>query len=483
MKLTYGHFNHIPFESSWGILLKASALNLASPLQLLSGLFRTQQPSCPSQYWRACDVDDAKLATALSLPYPAIRRAFIDNLVECTPRMSPVCIRHCAKCVAVGYHSVFFFLQIIKRCPWHNELLEPCTHCSNAIVRGLVVTHALDGFSTKMRCGHFLFDSAGSVRLICATPDQRRKYAELGARIEAWLDAAGAMQDPLVNYAISSLHAAKVKGGNSDEEERLINIGLNSAVTAVGGFPAPNAINLIPSPRYEMTWATYSAHEAAGFDFSARQVFLLYRCVRRYLYSAYVRPHAACYRYLSSLSARSRHGLDCQCTCAVSAAFLAWCAALRYRFAEGEGINLVAPNWHVRPSTPRQIMALWITHFYAIWTGIEVMCAACNRDLDRFSVELSGSASLVLGAEVISVIGAGSRLSSDLTCWHACPALLSRCTDKRCGMRSRVSDQSNFRAHETVEFWCYVPEPATFLRFWYGDHIKAGRPSPFVAAG
>ena len=126
MKLTYGHFNYIPFESSWGILLKASALNFTRPLQLLNEISRFQQSSRPVQYWRGRAIDDSKLAEALSLPYPAVRRAFIDNLVECTPFNSVVYIRHCAKCIALGYHSVFFLLQMIKRCPWHNLPLELC---------------------------------------------------------------------------------------------------------------------------------------------------------------------------------------------------------------------------------------------------------------------------------------------------------------------------------------------------------------------
>ena len=89
----------------------------------------------------------------------------------------------------------------------------------------------------------------------------------------------------------------------------------------------------------------------------------------------------------------------------------------------------------------------------------------------------------MLGADVISITSVDVDKSSDVTCLHVCSDWLSRQSDKRCSMRLRVSDQSNFHATEAVNSWSYTPEPKTFLRFWYGKHNKIGRPSPFVAAG
>jgi hypothetical protein len=134
MKISYGRFNYIPFESSWAVLLKASALNLMPAKMLIQKLARAPQYHNSARYWKACDIDDSKMAAALSLPYPAIKRAFIDNLVECTSCSSQLIIRHCSKCIAAGYHSVFFLLQMIKRCPWHGEPLEVCRHCSSVMV-------------------------------------------------------------------------------------------------------------------------------------------------------------------------------------------------------------------------------------------------------------------------------------------------------------------------------------------------------------
>jgi len=483
MNISYGRFNYIPFESSWAMLLKASALNLVPPKILLRELARAPQCNNSARHWKACEIDDSKMAAALSLPYPAIKRAFIDNLVECTPCTSQVVIRHCPKCIAAGYHSVFFLLQMIKRCPWHGEPLEACRHCSSVMARGLLFARGEKGFCAKTHCDHFLFDSTGSIRISGVTAEQWKKYEELGLRIEKWLNAANAMKNPLVNYAISLLSVAWVKNESSDNDENMINIGLTLTALELGEFPAPGAISTWAVPPFEIVLAAYSPHDAAEFEFGARDVFALYRCVRRYLYNAYVKPHAACFRYLMSLSRRRRHGLDCQRTCAVSAAFLVWCEALSYKFREGGPINLVMPSWHVRPATPRQIMVLWIMHFYGIWTGIEEKCTSSNQALDRFSVALSGNACLVLGVEVISISGVDHQLTSDLACLHVCPAWLSRQTNKRCWARLHVSDQSNFRAYETVEYWTYVPDPATFLRFWYGNFIKKARSSPFVAAG
>jgi hypothetical protein len=483
MKISYGRFNYIPFESSWAVLLKASALNLMPAKMLIQKLARAPQYHNSARYWKACDIDDSKMAAALSLPYPAIKRAFIDNLVECTSCSSQLIIRHCSKCIAAGYHSVFFLLQMIKRCPWHGEPLEVCRHCSSVMVRGLLFARGQNGFCAKTHCDHFLFDSTGSIRLSGVTAGQWKKYEELGLRIEKWLNAANAMKNPLVNYAISLLSVAGVTNESSDNDEKLINIGLTLTASELGEFPAPGAISTWAVPPFEIVLAAYSPHEAAESEFRAKEIFTLYRCVRRYLYNAYVKPHGACFKYLMSLSRRCRHGLDCQHTCAVSAAFLVWCEALHYRFREGGPINLVMPSWHVRPATPRQIMVLWIMHFYAIWTGIVEKCTSCNQALDRFSVALSGNACLVLGVEVISISGVDHQLTSDLACLHVCPAWLSRQTNKRCWTRLSVSNQSNFRAYETVQYWTYVPDPATFLRFWYGNFVKSARSSPFVAAG
>jgi len=485
MRVTYGHFNHIPFESSWAVLLKASALNLASPKKLVSEFARNQQSSHATQYWMARDVDDSKMASALSVPYPAIKRAFIDNLAECEPRTSQICIRHCSKCLAVGYHSVFFFLHMIRRCPWHNEPLEVCTHCSGVMERGLLFNHSQDAFSTRMRCNHFLFSSADTIRLNCVTTDQWCKYAELGFRIEKWLGAARGLQNPLINCATSLYDAAWVKSGGLSGAERLVNVSLNLAVSALGEFPAPNSITMSPIPPYKTITATYSSHEASAFDLSPSQIFSLYRRVRRYLYRSYVRPHVKCYKYLVGLSTCGRHTLDCQSACAVSSAFLVWCTALRYSFGEKGAINFVATNWHTRPVTPRHIMTLWITHFYAIWSGIESMCIRSNKDQDRFSVGRVGNTRLLVsGAEIISIIGDSEQLTSDLTFYYVCPVWLSGQAARRCRTRLRAEDQSNFHAWETVYFWAYAPDPSTFLRFWFGNHRKtAGYVSPLVSAG
>ena len=480
MKITYGEFNYLPFESSWAVFTKAGGLNLIPPHYLISAL----AGGGGARYWLSKDVGTSKLASALGLSEAAISRCFIDCLTS-TPQSSQVaCIRHCPQCIAAGYHSVFFLLQIVQRCPWHDEPLIHCRCCSRTCLpAGMTITALNEGYHANTRCGHFAFSSTGSVVLCKVTADQWEAYATLGLALQKWFKAAQAINSPLVDYATSLFNPAYLGGSVPSRHEQLINCGLQLALSAIGPFPVPGAIASTPLPPAQVKTTPHLAHDAV-FQPDNDNLFALYRCVRHYLYRRYVRAHAACYRYLTALTTQGRHALDSQAACTASAAFLAWRLALRYDYGDGAAINIAAPSHTILPTTRRQIMALWITLFYSIWSGIERTNASRSAERDRFSVALSSNVSpLTLGNEVVCICGHSQASLLQFTAIHADPRWLAIQSAVRCQKRPSAAAQSNVQARETVQFWAYQLHPATLLRFWYNPHLKVGLSSPIVAAG
>ncbi|WP_346830783.1 hypothetical protein ABDX87_27830 [Pseudomonas abietaniphila] len=480
MKIIYGQFNYLPFESSWAVFIKAGGLNLIPPHSLI----KTFSDRAGARYWAATDMNSARLASGLGLSKAAISRCFIDHVTSGTQRESAAFIRHCPQCIAAGYHSVFFLLHIFKRCPWHDELLTHCRSCSRACSPGGMSIRAQnEAFNASIRCGHFAFCSTGSVRLSVITADQWHAYASLGLALQKWFNAARKINSPLIDYASSLYDAAYLGGSVPTRQEQMINCGLQLALSAVGPIPASQAISSTPLPPLEVNTTPYRADDAV-FQPDHETLFAMYRSVRHYLYKRYVRAHAACYRYLTTLTTQGLHALDSTCACTASAAFLAWRLALRYDYGEGGPINLTAPSHAILPTTQRQIMALWITHFYAIWSGIERTNASCSMERDRFSVALSSNVPpLTLGNEVVCICGYAHSRLLQLTTVHVDPQWLVSQSAERCQKRRSTADQSNVRARETVQFWSYQPHPATLLRFWYNPYVKMCRNSPVVAAG
>lgn len=480
MKITYGQFNYLPFESSWALFTKAGALNLIDPHRLIAAF----SGRAGARYWAAMDIDVVKLAGALLLSEAAVSRCFIDHVTGSAQPSSTAFIRHCPQCIAAGYHSVFFLLHIVQRCPWHDEPLTYCRSCSRACSPGGMTIRAQnEEFNARIRCGHFAFCSSGSVTLSKIAADQWRAYASLGLALQKWFKAAQVLNNPLVDYATSLYTPAYLSGSIPVRQEQLINCGLQLALSAVGPFPAAPAISSTPLPPLKVNTTPYMAHDAV-LQPDEKDMFAMYRSVRHYLYKRYVRSHAACYRYLATLTTQGHHALDSQGACTASAAFLAWRLALRYDYAEGGPINLTAPAHTLLPSTRRQIMALWITLFYAIWSGIERTNASRSMERDRFSVALSSNVPpLILGNEVVCICGYDHSRLLQFTTIHTDPIWLVGQTAERCKKRCSVADQSNIRARETVQFWAYQPHSATFLRFWYNPYVKTARNSPVVAAG
>jgi hypothetical protein len=482
VEITYGRFNYFPYESSWAVFVKAAALNLVSPSRLIASLSRVPV----ARYWMSDDLHIKNMADALGLPQAAVDRCFIDSLTACPPQNSHVYIRHCRRCIAAGYHSVYFLLHMLQRCPWHDEPLIACACCSRACLTAssLRIQPLEVGFTVHMRCGHFSFCSLGAVRMNEITDDQWQAYEHLGLQLQEWFQAVRAINSPIVDYASALYDPSWVGGSVPSKCEQLINCGLHQALAGVGPFPVPEAITVQPLPPQHVRITPYRAGEAE-YKFGEEDLFALYRCVRRYLYKRYIKRHGECYRYLARLTTQGLHALDCQAACTVSAAYLAWRLALRYEFGGETLLNLAAPSRDILPTTARQIMELWIALFYTIWAGIERTNASRSVDRDRYSVALScNAAPLTLSSEAVSIIGyTGSNLLH-LICIHAAPEWLVRQAEERCLKRHRIAELSNSRAWESVQFWAYRPNPRTFLRFWYGQHGKGGgRISPVVAAG
>lgn len=131
-RLTWGANGPAPYESAWLLFLKLCALNL-SGLTYISNVIKKDciSPSnVQANYYKGYWIDFNKFGQALGVPETQLRTSFLDLLGVCSVEDPGVVnIRHCPDCIAIGYHSVIFQIDLISKCPWHHKHLIACDAC------------------------------------------------------------------------------------------------------------------------------------------------------------------------------------------------------------------------------------------------------------------------------------------------------------------------------------------------------------------
>ena len=162
----------LPFVSGYGLAARVFRLNEFSRKDLFAtlGLEGVQSSNL---FDKACHsgIPQERLRKKLGIPrsisryWPEVAWCPIDAGKAWT--WQPTRIRHCIQCFAHGYHSTFFQMPFVKKCPWHlTPLVERCPSCN----RYFDSTVREDGRIGRCQCGSDWFCPRLATALINSFP-------------------------------------------------------------------------------------------------------------------------------------------------------------------------------------------------------------------------------------------------------------------------------------------------------------------------
>lgn len=133
----------LKYASSWLVFLNIMKWNRFRRFSDICRLLELSDEGSKGtdRWWDGSQVPYAYVEEACGLECNELQYAFLDGWF---PRLSiSGCgsldigsqprIRHCAQCIKLGYHSAVFYFEYITHCPWHQEPLRYCQHCTNVL--------------------------------------------------------------------------------------------------------------------------------------------------------------------------------------------------------------------------------------------------------------------------------------------------------------------------------------------------------------
>jgi hypothetical protein len=122
----------LPYESAYSLLLKYAWANPSTGQKIARYIFR-KDPLYSDQWSEKCCLlfDDWINLEKLRFPdAKPLLKGVITHYSFAAPSLCSRHFRYCEECISSGYHSVFFQIQGILRCPIHEiELRENCVKC------------------------------------------------------------------------------------------------------------------------------------------------------------------------------------------------------------------------------------------------------------------------------------------------------------------------------------------------------------------
>jgi len=386
LRLIWQEISPAPFESAWSIFAKLQALNAMSPRRVHSII---ADPSCKDvnahvlAFRDSSWIDFDRFSNVLGVNESRLRAAFLDQLgfahLDQSGRFG---IKVCRECLEKGYHSVFFELGFVDICPWHHKKLEPpCDYCYSTVFRsGLKKSlNQINGsISTEVMwqrqyssCKHIQFNDGLVGKLNGLSQVEEQSIYERSAELLRWWEIVSANPE-LANFLSQNSF--------DDRDEFRLRMLFGAAELLAGKCPWP--VGITRGPVRTQRWCESkcdSADNAGGRVPRASDWDVVYRSVRRHIFSHYVRPHRDCWKELSSYCRSDTKRLDSDTCCPVSLAYSAWRMSVEH-LRNFEGLKSEKLRSHPvlamtldRPQPTNSIRAhasLLYAYFFSIWGEI-----------------------------------------------------------------------------------------------------------------
>lgn len=400
-RLTWDPIFPAPYESIWSVIVKVVVLNNLTLSELISLIERKDLPKraalaidCSATEWIDFDV----FASLLGVDVRRLRQGTWSGL-GISPRFkNRYSIKRCPECWKRGYHCVLFDIDALEMCPWHKcQLTHHCLGCAAPSTFAVRSSMASVSQRSCSQCRLKLPNREQIIRMIRMGPMTPEMLAESCESIAAWWHAIG-NYFPERDQLLSELFWI---GQGAGQQASYRNYQLGKATQVAGELNSTWKLSVRPEPvRHSVlvaVWESRNDAERRDIDRKPRIRDLAgryYRSLRRHLYNTYVRKHVRCYRQLKGLTRRESFGLNGDCVCQPSLAFLIWRMSI-------EGITQVEAlhfhrkeNFTLRMMGPRPFHQLPIDAsirwsyfaFFSIWQQLEAHRSVLNS---KFRVVMS----------------------------------------------------------------------------------------------
>lgn len=480
-RFVWGQGTPAPFESSWLIFLKLMALNNCTFNHVFKYLclekYRCQDIDNPLRCFDVLDskwVDFQKLSRALGgISERSLRTAFLSEFSF--PLQHKFQVRHCPECIRNGYHSIFFQIHSLERCPWHGHELVRCSHCSAALGQGLKSRGGkscnAEEWSFFLKCGHFDIEPVDVPFLLTPTPDFRDLVLKTSKTFLKWWGRVLNVGDH-PNLSLGLMVISVDEGYLRDCDLKLMTIG--HAKHLAGACPWPIADSEIGFR--SCTWEDSGETHHSSEDWRA-----VLKSIRRQIFRRYVRRHRRCYGRLAKLCMFASHSLNGKsvCYCALSfilwrmefegfASFSAWNENRKSlgfvdRFQEGDSIRQKAHSSYVA-----FFILWWQLHSNAPSRKISVIAQPfTDRDYYRSIIRIKSR-------KYSQFFDADDSVESEFKITYALmpsPEELNEKASKNCILQRTDSNLFSIAGGWSVTSWAYSPAPEVMARLWPGHEV------------
>lgn len=329
------HRKVAPYESAWLLLLKVFIIN---DINFKDFFAHTLYPRWMIETANRLDWSDPyqmdldSLQASLNIPFESIIQSYLGLTISAQQKFYTHDIKHCARCIGVGYHSTFFLIPFLTHCPWHGEPLVKCAVCARVFAgRSISWLKVTEGPRFKpvrgpySRCVHYDFFLATKFPRSMLSQKDTRRIIRWGARASAWLKKAQqhgpediacflrrTSKNPLSGSHYLYFRWLESKIGPSP----IVHPGRHCSVMRIK-FPSDDQV----------------LSEKAEAELTVDDTIQCLRSLRRYIYRRYVRQHRKCMSGLKSLSSYQCHHLDVNRRCTCGAVYLAWCTSLTQSYS------------------------------------------------------------------------------------------------------------------------------------------------------
>ncbi|WP_139379435.1 hypothetical protein [Zoogloea sp. LCSB751] len=481
-RFVWGQGAPTPFESSWLIFLKMMALNNCTFNHVFKYLcadtYCRQDIENPLKVVSVFDskwVDFQKFSRALGgVSERSLRAAFLSELAF--PLQYRFAIRHCPECIGNGYHSVFFQINSLERCPWHGHELVLCSCCSSALGQGFKSqggkSCSAEEWSFSLKCGHVVIEPVEVPFVLSPTPEFRDLVLNTSKTFLKWwrrvLNNEGHPNLSLGLIVIS------IDGGYlRDVDLKLMTLGHAKHL----GGPCPWPITDSDIGFRSCVWEDCGEIRHSSGDWRT-----VMKSIRRHIFRRYVRRHRGCYGRLAKLSTLASHALNGKSVCFCALSFILW----RMEF---EGFSKVGP-WHnnknsvefadrfpEEDSLKQKAYSVYMAFFMLWWqlysnsphrkVSIVLAKGFVDRDYYRSIIRIKSRKNT-------QIFQFDDPAESECKITYALmpiPEELSRKESKNCILQRKDENLFSLAGGWSVSSWAYAPAPEIMARLWPGHEV------------
>lgn len=324
-KLIWQNYSPLPYESAWSVISKIILLNSLSPVMLVSLLYQKKQSPKPTtlDHRDSSWIDFEKYSNLLGVEQSRLKQGFLTEIGFEKKKFSSGAIKYCPLCSEKGFHSVFFDMDIIRICPWHQIPLKKCMECNKSITKKPLKKEIVQdgGYEWQIatsKCSHLYLDDRKIGKIHSMSDSEIEDICFKSELMAGWLlnlRSQSNLFDEL-NDA-ETLHSLRPEVTES----------IFSLAESVAG-PCPWPIDYEAYSIRSVRWSeinndqklhTYEDNVKFSSEFGKT-----YKSIKNLLFNRYVRHHKRCWQCLTHYDLISAINLNADTICHVCLAFATW---------------------------------------------------------------------------------------------------------------------------------------------------------------